>query len=184
MSTEENEYIDIDSSNHSRQNPRNVVVQEDVAGVEAPQDHMRQKKMDQSKTEHHEVNEASPVHLKSKYGINVPGNDLNHLQNPTKKVEGTNFYPQTILTSHMIDEIMDKLKESFDTSQNVAANETQQKLVSSLREKSDSDTQHLNTMMLKLDGVIKKFKMTIDTDNQKIREDQCRLSKMQVSICE
>ena len=44
------------------------------------------------------------------------------------------------------------------------------------------NTEQLNHMVLKLDGLMQNFKAVVDTDGQRMRNEESRLIKMQVRL--
>lgn len=81
---------------------------------------------------------------------------------------------QNHLSSRTIEELAGKLKDGFEKTQRV--------LVSSINERDDLSAEQLNKMISRIDGLMRDFKTVVDTDGLRLREEESRVLKIQVSL--
>jgi hypothetical protein len=132
--------------------------------------------------DHRESDNTIPGPRRSSNHTDVFRQESHRAESLQREAENKTNQSQHLLTSQLIDELADKLKDSFEKSQMLATNETKRALVSSINERSDMNTEQLNHMVLKLDGLMQNFKAVVDTDGQRMRNEESRLIKMQVRL--
>ena len=87
-----------------------------------------------------------------------------------------------LVTSQLVDELANKLKETFKNFQEHSTNETKRAIKSTVKETSVMNIEQLNIAALKFDGLMQHFKTHVDTSSQKLWNEESRLAKLQVRM--
>lgn len=87
---------------------------------------------------------------------------------------------QQVPASLLVEKLGDELKVMLKESQMATVKETKEVVLSSFDDRREIDTEELNSVTVKLNKMMNDFKTLVDSDSVRLREEECRLIKLQV----